>query len=147
MKVQTTRFGMIQIEEEKIIFMPRGVLGFPQAKRFCILKHKADSPFFWLQAVDDPALAFVMTNPRLFKPDYRVDIKPAGLAMGWENEQNEVPVECYVIVTIPEGAPEKMTANLMGPVLINPKAREAVQIVLSDESYPHNYPLAKNKAA
>ncbi|MBW2109269.1 MAG: flagellar assembly protein FliW [Deltaproteobacteria bacterium] len=147
MKVETTRFGTIQIADEKIIFMPQGVLGFPQAKRFCILQHKPGSPFFWLQAVDDPALAFVMTNPWLFKPDYEVDVKPAGLAMGWHDDETEVPVECYVIVTIPKGAPDKMTANLMGPVLINPKTREAVQIVLSNESYPHNYPLAKNKAA
>lgn len=147
MKFDTMRFGTVEVLEDKIITMSRGILGFPKDHRFCILEHKKESPFFWYQSIDDPALAFVMTNPWLFKPDYEVDLKLASQATGWDDSGENVALECYVIVTVPKGAPDKMTANLIGPIVINLKTREAVQIVLSDESYSHKYPLVKKKAA
>lgn len=147
MKFDTTRFGTVDVPENKIISMSRGLVGFPEKKRFCIIHHKENSPFFWFQSVDDPALAFVITNPWLFKPDYAVDLEIASRVMGWEQAGAAGFLECYVVVTIPQGSPEKMTANLIGPLVINTKTREAVQIVLSDECYSHKYPLVKKKAA
>jgi flagellar assembly factor FliW len=146
-KIETTRFGTLEISEDKIISMPRGMLGFPEKRHYCILQHKEDSPFFWYQSLDDPALAFVITNPWLFKPDYQVDVELAGQVMGWKADGEDVPLDCYVVVTIPKGSPERMTANLIGPVIVNPKTGEGVQIVLSDDSYSHKYPLVKKKAA
>ena len=77
MKVNTTRFGTLTLEEEKIIDMPSGMLGFPDKRRFVILNHREDSPFFWYQSVDDPDLAFVITSPFLFHPEYDVDLTEA----------------------------------------------------------------------
>lgn len=146
MKIETTRFGELDIPDEKIISMPKGMLGFTDNRHFCIVQHKKDSPLFWYQSLDDPALAFVITNPWLFKSDYEVDVELASQTMGWEEKDEAVPLECYIIVTIPKGSPEKMTANLIGPLVVNAKAREAIQIVLSNESYSHQYPLVKQKA-
>jgi flagellar assembly factor FliW len=126
--------------------MSRGILGFPEKRRFCIIQHKKDSPFFWYQSVDDPALAFVITNPWLFKSDYQIDLDLAAQALGREKD-DDVPVECYVIVTIPKGSPEKMTANFVAPLVLDPEKCAAVQIVLSEEFYSYRYPLLKKKAA
>ena len=147
MKVETIRFGVIDVPEDKIIDMSRGMLGFPQHKRYCILPHKEGSPFYWYQSLDDPALAFVITNPWLFKPDYQVDIEGVGRDMGWDQQGEDVGLECYVVVTVPRGEPEKMTANLIGPLLLNPKTCEAIQIVLPDETYSHRFALINRKAA
>ncbi|MBN1843465.1 MAG: flagellar assembly protein FliW [Deltaproteobacteria bacterium] len=147
MKVETTRFGTVELPEEKLISMSHGMLGFADKKRFCLIQHKEESPFFWYQSLDDPALAFVITNRWLFKPDYEVDLDAAVQAMGWDQQGEKVALECYIIVTIPRGAPEKMTANLIGPMVLNPKTCEAVQIVLYNDSYSHKYPLVKKKAA
>ena len=81
MKVETTRFGTVKVPEEKVISMSHGMLGFADKKRFCIIQHKEESPLFWYQSLDDPALAFVITNPWLFKPDYEVDLDAAVQAM------------------------------------------------------------------
>ncbi len=147
MKIETTRFGTVDVPAEKIITMSHGLLGFPDKRRFCIFQQKEGSPFFWYQSLDDAALAFVITDPWLFKPDYQVDLELAIRAMAWDGKADQLPLECYVIVTIPRGAPERMTANLMGPVVLNPNTREAVQIVLSNETYSHQYPLLKQEAA
>lgn len=143
MKIKTTRFGTITIEEEKIITMPFGMLGFPDVKRFVILQHKENSPFFWYQSVDDPMLAFVIMSPFLFKPDYKVDLENVLKEISWNEEEKQNNLELYVVVNIPKGAPDKMTANLIGPILINNKIYQAVQIVISDSHYTHKFPLVR----
>jgi len=139
LKIETTRFGTVSLEEEKILGMPFGMLGFPDKNRFVILQHKEGSPFYWYQSVDDPALAFVITSPLLFMPDYEVDTKNVLMEMPWDKIGDAL--EFYVVVNIPKGLPEKMTANLIGPILINNKTRQAVQIVMPDSPYTHNHPL------
>lgn len=129
------------MSNEQVIQMPYGMLGFPEQKRYVILEHRENSPFLWYQSIDDPALAFVITNPLLFKPDYSVDVESVLEEMSWIQEGKEDHVELYVVVNIPKGAPEKMTANLVGPVLINMRARQAVQVVLPESSYSHRHPL------
>lgn len=142
MKIETTRFGTINIEEEKIIGMPFGMLGFPDKKRFVMLQHKENSPFLWYQSVDDPALAFVIMSPFIFKPDYEIDIDNVLEEMSW-SEEKEKNIELHVVVNIPKGSPEKMTANLIGPILINNKIHQAVQMVISDSPYTHKFPLIR----
>lgn len=147
MKIKTTRFGTITIEEEKIISMPFGMLGFPDVKRFVILQHKKDSPFFWYQSVNDPMLAFVIMSPFLFKPDYNVDVENVLMEMSWNEKEKQNNLELYVVVNIPKGAPDKMTANLIGPILINNKIHQAVQMVISDSPYTHKFPLVRENSS
>lgn len=141
MKIKTTRFGTISVEKDKIIDMPFGMLGFPDKKKFIILQHQENSPFFWYQSVDDPTLAFVITNPFLFKPDYEINLEGALKEMSWNGDGKNDNLELYIVVNIPKGLPHKMTGNLIGPILINNKVHQAVQIVISDSPYTHKFPL------
>lgn len=144
MKLNTSRFGEIDVEEDRIINFAYGLLGFPDVKRYIVLDHphNPDIPLKWLQAIDDPDLAFVITDPLIFCPDYKPEINKQEL-MGLNITDAE---DCGIIsiVTIPHGEPEKMTANLQGPVLINLKTREGKQIVLESDKYPLHYSLIKD---
>lgn len=142
MKIETTKFGTIQIEEEKIITMPAGMLGFQARKRFIILERKETQPFYWYQCVNDPALSFVIINPYLFKPDYSVDLKPTLKEMSWEADGEE-NLKLYVVVNTStfDGATDKITANLIGPLLINTQRCEAVQMAIHSNLYSHKYPI------
>jgi len=144
MKIKTTRFGEICIEKGKIIHMPYGMLGFPDTRQYVMFRHKPDSPFFWYQSIDDPALAFVITSPFFLASDYHVDVNQVLNEMSWENPLDE-HLELYVVVNIPKGSPEKMTANLVGPILINNRFHQAVQIVISDTSYSHKHPIIEQQ--
>ena len=144
LKVDTTRFGAITIDEQKIIAMPFGMLGFPDEKRYVMVQHKENSPFFWYQSVDDPALAFVITSPFFFVPDYSVPLDGAINQMSWDEEKMEDTVELYVVVNIPNGSPDKMTANLIGPILVNTETFQALQMVVTDSPYSHRFPLFKD---
>ena len=147
MKIETTRFGQMNIEAEKIIRMPNGIPGFPDQRQFVIFEHRKDSPFYWYQSVDEPALAFVITDPVMFIPDYRVNFPNVLRDLAWDPETQPDQLQLYVIVNIPPGKPEEMTANLMGPILVNTVTREAVQIVLTDSAYSHRVPLMSADSA
>ena len=67
MKIKTIRFGEIDIPEEEFILMKGSILGFERLSRFVLLIQDEKTPLWWLQAVDDPAVAFVVVNPRLIK--------------------------------------------------------------------------------
>lgn len=142
MKINTTRFGSVTINKKKIIDMPFGMLGFPDKKQFVILRHKENSPFFWYQSVDEPSLAFVIMSPFHFMPGYAVDVEKVMDEMSWDKEEDN-SLELYVVVNIPKGSPDKMTANLIGPILINNKTLQAVQVVIGDSNYSHKFPLVQ----
>jgi flagellar assembly factor FliW len=132
MRISTLRFGELEIPEDKVITMAKPVLGFEQLKRYCIIEGEDFEPFLWFQSVDDPTVAFIIVNPRIFCNDYRIEVNPK------EIEEIDVAsvktVETYVIVTIPPD-PRKMTINLQGPILINTESRLAKQLVLVNSNY------------
>ena len=137
-KVSTTRFGELDVNKEDVFFFPEGLLGFGPVKNYFILKRENQGPFEWLQAVDPPHLAFVICNPLLFKPDYRVKVKAEDLqSIKLDNLEDAV---VYVILVVPQ-EPKMMTANLQGPLVFNPKEKLAKQLVLHGEEYTTRYRL------
>lgn len=138
MKVTTTRFGDIEFRDDMVLTFPSGLIGFPGATRYLILDHDRQAPFKWLQSVDDGALAFVIMDPAVFKPDYRVTVGPDCLAELGRAKENDLVM--FVILTIPSDDPTRMTANLRGPILVNPRTRLAKQVILQEE-WPVRYPL------
>ena len=140
MEIETTRFGTVEVEEDKIITLARGILGFPEAKRFVLIPHRPDSPFHWLQSVDHPHLAFVVIEPGIFFSDYEFEIDDETQALLGVESPHEVTV--LVIVTFHQGGKE-VTANLLGPVVINTATRVGCQMVLDPNRYPVRFPLSK----
>jgi flagellar assembly factor FliW len=135
MKVATSRFGEIEINEESIVSMPEGMLGFGEVRDYVLIKHNEGSPFLWYQAVAEPNLAFVIVDPFTFFPDYEVILSKEDLATLNCTEIGNLAV--FAVVVIPEN-PEHMTANLRGPVVINTENKIGKQVVLTDERYSPN---------
>jgi len=149
LQIATTRFGALEIQEEQIIHMPSGIIGFPDQRKYVLLEQKKGSPFMWLQSVDNGALAFVLINPLLFKPDYKVEIGPEDAEdLGLKNGGNEAQIMAIVNILNrgEDGKPTAITANLLGPIVINPEKKLAKQVVLYGGQYSHRHPipLAKN---
>jgi flagellar assembly factor FliW len=131
MKIDTTRFGNIEIAEESIVHMPDGMLGFEASKRFVLLEDRPDTAFKWLQAVDDPALAFIVVDPMEFFPEYEIELpdeQAESLGLG-------DPCDAIMLTTVTVGSDGKITTNLLGPVIMNCRTLRAAQIVLQDDRY------------
>jgi flagellar assembly factor FliW len=139
-KLTTTRFGTIEVGEDVTLHFSDGIPGFPDTRRYIILDHDKESPIKWLQAVEKGDLAFPIIDPYDLVADYRVTVPPTDLAaLGVDHSNNLVT---FVILTIPNGAPERTTANLRAPVVANPKTRLAKQVLVV-EDYPIRYPIAE----
>ena len=138
MDVRTTRFGVIQIAEDRVITFPKGLLGFPQARRYCLLEPGDDACFFWLQSLEDPGLAFVVTDPALFVQDSSVPIRPE--QMGEMKLSRLEDAQVFVIVNKVE---TQLTGNLQGPLVVNTLTREGEQMVLAEKRWTTRHPLLK----
>jgi flagellar assembly factor FliW len=138
--IETTRFGRLEMEKSRIIHFPNGLLGFPANKDFIILEHKPDSPFCWLQSVESPSLAFVLTNPFLVQADYLEGLSPTEKMIFGQGEKGSQKI-VFALVTIPRGEPEKMTVNLLGPLVIDIVTKTGSQVILADSGYSHRHPF------
>tara|TARA_B100001250_G_C19314612_1_gene577740 strand:+ start:82 stop:570 length:489 start_codon:yes stop_codon:yes gene_type:complete len=142
MKIETSRFGELEIDEEQIFTFPMGILGFARCKEFVVIDHTEDSPFKWLQSLEEGGLAFIITDPLFFRPDYHIKLRRSELAMLEPVTEDDLVVS--VIMTIPEN-PQDMSANLMAPVIFNMTNRTGIQHVLTNSQYPVKYFALRKK--
>ena len=132
-RVKTRPFGEIDVDERQVIIFPDGLFGFDEIKKFVLLDFQdEDSPFKWLQAFSEPELAFIIIMPNNFMSEYELVISQAEVeAVGAENIDELI---VFAIVTIPSN-PDDMTANLQGPVIINPKRNIGRQVISLSDRY------------
>ena len=136
MKVETTRFGQIDVDENRLIKFSDGLLGFPQNGTFALVQTNDEGSFFWLQSVDRPELAFVVCDPMLFVPDYQVPVKADDL------EQIDIKsMDDVQVLIIVNKIAFTLTGNLQGPLVINVVNHQGRQLVLSEKKYSTRHPL------
>ncbi|CAA9397266.1 MAG: hypothetical protein AVDCRST_MAG64-1485 [uncultured Phycisphaerae bacterium] len=141
MEIESTRFGRLEVDNERIITFPNGLLGFPDHSRFALIQTGEENYFFWLQAVEDPNLAFVVTDPTIFFKDYEVPVR--------EETQRELKIEDNAflqVFVICNKVGEWLTGNLLGPIVVNAQNRLAQQVVLTEKKYTTRQPLLQLEA-
>lgn len=138
MNVQTTRFGVVDLDERRIITFPGGLLGFSSYKRFALLQPDDDGVFFWLQSLDSPELAFVVTDPALWVRDYQAAIRREQM-----DELSMGSLEDAQVFVIVNKYGESLTANLQGPLVVNLKNHQAMQLVLADKRWATRHEIVR----
>ena len=141
MKIETRIFGEIDIAEEKILTFEKGIIGFPDLKRFTLIHDEevgANAGIRYLQSMDEPAFALPVMDPLVVKPDYDPEVNDELLSgLGELNENNLLVL---VTVSVPSDL-TKMTVNLQGPIVINAEERKAAQIIVDSSEYPVKFPI------
>jgi flagellar assembly factor FliW len=127
------------VTDECRIQMPFGLLGFEQFKHFALVTNPEEQPFLWLQAVEEPKLAFLVMSPFVVVPDYQPEIpEEEERALGLQGS-NEMLI--FNIVTM-RGA-QQATVNLKGPIVLNRRTLVAKQIIpLNAPQLPVAHPLS-----
>jgi flagellar assembly factor FliW len=140
-KVNTTRFGELQVNDSDIINFQEGILGFEKLTKYFVVDPGDSTLILWLQSTEDAEVAFPIIEPKIFKPDYTAKLLPA--------DMNSVKIETladakiYTILTIPQNIAE-MSANLKAPIVINNNKKIAKQIVLQDSKLSVKYDMYKD---
>ncbi len=143
-KVYTSRFGEIEVDEKKIIRFKDGIPAFEDEHEFVILPYEEESPYYFMQSLSSPDLAFLLTIPFLFFNDYTFELDDETI-----NEldiQDSENVFYYSMVTIPNGSIRYMTANLLAPIVLNGANMQAKQVVLEKSNYTTKHRLFPESA-
>lgn len=133
MNIKTTRFGEIEINDDKIIEFEQGIPGFDEEKQFVIIPYDEKSPFLFMQSVKQEDLAFLIINPFLIFADYEFEIDDASIEDLAVKQSEDLLI--YTIITMNEGDIKQMTTNLVAPIVINKENNKAKQVVLEKSKY------------
>ncbi len=131
----TTRFGRLEIAKDKVIHFPKGMIGFPDVKRYILMDYK-DTLLKWLQSVDEKDVAFIVVPAFEFFPDYSVKIDNS--TRDFLEIKNE---EDIIILTVLWVDGDNVTANLQGPLVMNSINKRGLQVVNEDDRFSCQTPL------
>lgn len=136
MKAKTRLFGEIDIADDKIITLEKGMIGFPALNHFSLIfdeeKKSKGATIMWLQSMDDPDIAFPVMDPYTIKEDYAPNVNEEIVApLGAMTEENTYVL---VTVTVPRKV-EDFSVNLKAPIVVNMDTLKGVQLIVEDD-YP-----------
>lgn len=134
--IDSRRFGTIEVDEKSLFDFAEGLLGLEESTRSLVLVEQEDTPYFWLHSATDPDVAFVVTDPWLFWPDYDILIPDeVEEELGLTGPED---VGVMVLVSVrpaPSGGTPTVTANLLGPLVVSSSTRRGRQVVLDNARY------------
>lgn len=141
MRINTKAFGEVEISDDKIITFEKGIIGFPDMKRFTLLHDEekgTSAGIRFLQSIEEPGFAMPVMDPLVVKQDYDPEVDDELLkGMGQLTDEN---ILVLVTVTVPSDL-TKMTVNLQGPIIINVDERKACQLIVENGAYPVKFPI------
>ena len=141
MRLNTVRFGDIEIEENRIFNFAMPIIGFDTLHKFVILDPNKETLFKWLQSVEDPSLAFPIISVSALDLDYTIDL-PDNI-VDTLKITNVESLLVMNITSIPQDNPKGTTINLLAPLIFNLDNQSAAQVVLSGSGYDISYPMFK----
>lgn len=134
MKIESKRFGTMEVKEDRILTLRGGLLGFTELNRFLLVDDQEDPtlPFKWLISVEDPEYGFLVTDPGIFFRDYIFELSSEDQKELDVRKEDDITV--LTLLTIPSD-PRKITTNLRGPLVFNSKTLVGKQVILGDGGY------------
>ena len=135
-KIQS-RFGEIEYDPDNTLLFPEGLIGFEDLRDFVVMPNEKEGPLFWIQSIDDPQVAFILTDPTSFYFDYKV------VPDGRERQKLGIDEagECLIVSVVSVPANRKITLNLAAPILFAPETNCALQVDLEGTSFSPQTPL------
>lgn len=132
MKIESTRFGTLEVADDKVIAFPRGLIGFPQERSFVMVHHKGSDVVAWLQSTTNPSLALPVVSVHQFGPAYPdVPLDHAAERAGLEGSPDDMAA-LVVLCASPGG---QATVNLQAPIIVDSAKWTGVQTILEGTKY------------
>ena len=144
MKINTVRFGEIEIEAQRLYSFVLPIIGFNELRKFVIVDTGQDNFFKWLQSVEDPGLAFPIVSVFSMNVDYSIDLSDEVVEI--LKIQNVESLLVMNIASIPQDDPHGTTINLLAPLVFNVDEQLAGQVILSGSGYDISFPLFKKNS-
>ena len=141
--ITTAKFGELEINKDSIFTFVSPIIGFQDLKEYTIVDYKPDSPFKWLQSMEDMELAFPITLCSFFGIDYQFDI-PDEEAEKLDIKSADDVFVCN-IANIPASNPHAATINMLAPIIVNINNKKAMQLILKNTEFEVRRRLFENE--
>lgn len=139
--VETTRFGCLTVDASKVIRFADGILGLTGSRRYALFEQDGAEQFWWLQSLDEPSLALVVTEGSWMDPRLERSAIPHEARRRLRLDQADgLPGDPYTVLVICNLVEGQLTANLQGPIFVNLNTMRAEQVVL-DGRFPIRHPV------
>lgn len=136
MKVKSSIFGDISIDDNRIIHFVNGLIGFPDLKDFALLTD--DKEVRWLQSMQKGDFVFPVADPLAFVEDYDPMVEEELLTVLGDLSENNLLV--LVIMTAPQDE-TKISLNLKAPLVVNAENLLACQVLAEGEESLLKFPI------
>ncbi len=130
-----SRLGEQIVDKSKIIYFPKGIIGFENVHEFTLLQIREGAPMLLLQSIDEPKLGLLVADPYSFLPEFSLKVGDAEQKLLCLETAADATV--LVTVTIPPGKPHLTSLNLTGPILVNANKKFGLQVPQSDTKPGH----------
>lgn len=138
MTIQTD-YGMVEYQEEDLLIFRDGLFGFPKLTRYLLLRmNDEDDSILLMLSVEESKVVFVLINPFFLTPDYSPVLAPEELACLESEDSGELS---YYAICVVQNDYLENTVNLKCPLVINPKTRHGIQVILKDSTYGYRHKL------
>jgi len=122
---------MPDYDSKDVIQLEDGLVGLPAFKRWVLMEMDPPMPLKWLQSLDNPEFRLPVTEPVYFKRDYAFDLDDKYVATLGNPQANDLTV--LVVTTVHPGG-ERITGNLVAPIVLHVEDHKGVQCVLDDKT-------------
>lgn len=137
MIINTSTFGELDVQEEKLLTFKGGIPGFEDLKRYVIIVLEQTQPFMWLQAIDED-ISLPVLSPFDMDPGYSPIVDDSVLTDLEVNNEEDLLV--LVVSVIPQDV-TKMTANMAAPILVNIENGYGMQVLAESGDYQIRQPI------
>lgn len=136
--IKSDLLGELRVQSTDLLHFPSGMLGFPECRRFALLRGGREG-LFWLQSLEYAPLVFLLVDPFTIEENYSFDVQPSQVVELGAAEESDIGL--LSVVTLPADSGKLPTVNLQGPLVINFKTRYAKQIVSGDDQHSVRRPI------
>lgn len=129
---QPGRGDSVTTEKISHLHFKHGLPGFPDSKDFTLSPWgEGGTPFSVMASLDEAHVRFVVVPPDVFFPGYVIDID--------DNDARTIDLQSaddalLVVILTLKDKPENATANLLGPIVINTRNYQAMQVAVPGHS-------------
>jgi flagellar assembly factor FliW len=139
MNIDSPSSAVIDVAPERVIEFPVGLAGFEDLCRYTLYHPETQAGalpnYFILQSLDDAEVSFTIADPALFGFNYEITLTDEESATIDLAEPGEAAV---VVILVKENG--QVRANLKAPLVINLRARRAIQHIFADLNFQVSAP-------
>ncbi|GAA0115844.1 flagellar assembly protein FliW [Clostridium senegalense] len=132
MELKTKYHGIVKYDEDEIITLSDGLLGFEHLKKYIIFSLKDNEDFKVIHSLEDESVGIVIMSPFLVMKNYEFNLSDKIVSK--LKIKNEKEVAVYTTVTLNSDI-NKITTNLKAPIVLNISSNLGKQIIIDNESY------------